>query len=201
MLFWFPSLNHLSCPEHVLCRGAWGSFDQLLQGRNLFSTCSITILQCSLQIIKIPMHLWYIYQSMIHLKNLWYIYDRKVTLWLHLFCDCQSQCLDSASGASSPASLPRRVRRNSPAPWRVLGTPWAGWPCDLLHWRCSQYIAAITRLRAQRVDVDSVGMCISCSLGFWHEDSLKFWIVYQCVYYVWMLALYSLGSDLALIEV
>lgn len=63
MLFWFPSLNHLSCPEHVLCRGAWGSFDQLLQGRNLFSTCSITILQCSLQIIKIPLHhinLWYI---------------------------------------------------------------------------------------------------------------------------------------------
>lgn len=60
MLFWFPSLNHMSCPEHVLCRGAWGSFDQLLQGRNLFSTCSSTILQCSLQIIKIPMHLWYI---------------------------------------------------------------------------------------------------------------------------------------------
>ena len=67
MLFWFPSLNHMSCPEHVLCRGAWSSFDQLLQSRNLFSTCSSTILRCSLQIIKI--HLCIYDTSM----NLWYI--------------------------------------------------------------------------------------------------------------------------------
>ena len=134
------------------------------------------------------MHLWYIYESMIHLKNLWYIYDRKVTLGFISFVianpSAWTRLPEPAAQQASQGESGETAQHHG-----VLGTPWAGWPCDLLHWRCWQYIAAITRLRPQRVDVDSVGMCISCSLGFWHEDSLKFWIVYQCVYYVWMLAL------------
>ena len=91
--------------------------------------------------------------------------------------------------SQQPSKPPKESPAKQPSTMAGLAPPWAGWPCDLLHWRCWQYIAAITRLRPQRVDVDSVGMCVSCSLGFWHEDSLKFSIVYQCVSYVWMLAL------------
>lgn len=126
---------------------------------------------------------------MIHLKNLWYIYDRKVTLGFISFVianpSAWTRLPEPAAQQASQGESGETAQHHG---W-CLAPPWAGWPCDLLHWRCWQYIAAITRLRPQRVDVDSVGMCVSCSLGFWHEDSLKFSIVYQCVSYVWMLAL------------
>ena len=180
MIFWFPWLNHLSCPENVPCR-AWGSLDQFLQGCNLFSTWWLYVMQYnshfqrSLQIIKIPTHLWYIYESIHH------IYASKFTTWWVSFViHRHSERLDSASGgARSPASLPRRLLLNSPAPWLLLSSLWTGGPYDL--WPRALNVLAIhccyNKVQRSKSGFDSVGMCSSCSHGFWHEDSLKFWIV------------------------
>ena len=53
-----------------------------------------------------------------------------------------SERLDSASGgARSPASLPRRLLLNSPAPWLLLSTLWTGGPYDL--WPLALNVLAI----------------------------------------------------------